>query len=249
MTMNIKSILEETGLAGNEIKVYLSLLELGSALAGEITKKSGVNRTNVYDALDRLSEKGLVSYVIKSNRKYFESTEPERIIKYLDEKENNIKRKKRLVNSIIPELEIKRKLSKEPQEATIYQGKEGIKSIAEDVLKTKKDLFAFGAEGKFVEHFTHYADQWHLRRKKLKIPVKIIYNEKVRYIKSKAKFPILKMRFNSNMYDTPATTWIYGYKVAIVVWSTKPIATLIRSKEVANSYKQFFDILWKDSKL
>jgi HTH-type transcriptional regulator, sugar sensing transcriptional regulator len=246
--MDTISVLEKIGLAGNEVKIYISLLELGSALAGEITKKSGVNRTNVYDALDRLLEKGLVSYVIKNNRKHFEATEPERIIKYLEEKENNIKREKRLVNSIIPELAVKRKFSEEPQDATIFEGKNGIKSIAEDVLRTKEELFAFGAEGRFVEQFTHYAKQWHLRRKLLKIPVKIIYNEKLRNKKAKAKFPILEMKFNSKMHDTPATTWIYGDKVAIVVWSTKPVATLIRSKEVANSYKQFFDILWKTSK-
>ncbi len=247
--MNEKIALEQAGLSGNEAKIYLSLLELGSAMAGEITKKSGVNRTNVYDALERLIGKGLVSYVIQSNRKYFEATLPDRIIKYLDEKENELKRKKKLIHSILPELELKRKLSKEPQEATIYKGKKGIKSIAEDVLKTKKELLTFGAEGKFVDVFTHYAQQWHIRRKKLNIPVKIIYNERIRHKKSKAKFPILKMRFNAHLYDTPATTWVYGNKVAIVVWSDQPIATLIRSKEVADSYKQFFDILWKDSKL
>jgi sugar-specific transcriptional regulator TrmB len=247
--MDIKTILEKAGLAGNEAKVYLALLELGSALAGEITKKSGVNRTNVYDALDKLTEKGLVSYVIQANRKFFEAVSPGRIVKYLEEKEKDIRKRKELVNSALPELELKRKLSREPQEATIYKGKKGLKSIAEDILKTKKELLVFGAEGKFVDLFTHYAQQWHMRRGKLKIPVKIIYNERIRAKKSKAKFPILKMRFNSNVYETPATTWIYGNKVAIIVWSDQPIATLIRSKEVANSYRQFFNILLKDSKL
>ncbi|MDP2750782.1 MAG: helix-turn-helix domain-containing protein [Nanoarchaeota archaeon] len=246
--MDIKKVLQETGLAGNEVKVYLALLDLGSALAGEITKKSGVNRTTVYDALDKLIEKGLVSYAIKANRKYFEAAPPERIVKYLDEKENAIKQKRDLISSILPELEARRKLSREPQEATIYKGKHGLKSIAEDVLKTKKELLVFGAEGKFVEIFMHYAEQWHMKRGILKIPVKIIYNEKIRAKKSKANFPILQMRFNPNADDTPATTWIYGDKTAIIVWSDQPIATLIRSKDVADSYRQFFNILWNSSK-
>lgn len=246
--MEVKTILEEAGLAGNEVKVYLALLDLGSALAGEITKKSGVNRTNVYDALDKLIEKGLACYVIKANRKYFEAASPERIIKYLEEREEEIKRKRELVNSVLTDLETRRKLSKEPQEATIYKGKKGLKSIAEDVLKTKNELLVFGAEGKFVEIFTHYAEQWHMRRGTLKIPVKIIYDEKIRAKKSKAKFQILQMRFNANVYDTPATTWIYGDKTAIIVWSDQPIATLIRSKDVADSYRQFFNILWNSSK-
>lgn len=245
--MEVKDILEEAGLAGNEVKIYLSLLDLGSALAGEISKKSGVNRTNVYDALGNLIEKGLVSYIIQANRKHFEAASPEKIIKYLDEREQEIKRKRKLVTSILNDLETRRKLRKEPQEATIYKGKNGLRSISEDVLKTKKELLVFGAEGKFVEMFTHYAEQWHMRRGILKIPLKIIYNEKIKAKKSKAKFPVLQMRFNPNIYDTPATTWIYGDKTAIIVWSDQPIVTLIRSKDVANSYRQFFDILWNSS--
>jgi sugar-specific transcriptional regulator TrmB len=247
--MNPEIALKEAGLPNNDVKVYLALLDLGSALAGEITKKSGVNRTNVYDSLDKLIERGLVSYVIQANRKYFEATTPESLIKYLDEKESNIKKQKKLINNILPELESRRALSQETYEATIYKGKKGLKSIAEDVLKTKSTLLAFGAEGRFVETFRHYAAQWHMRRNKLKIPVKIIYNEKIRKNKLKARFPILQMKFNSHMDDTPATTWIYGDKVAIVIWQGKePIATLIRSNPIAKSYKQFFNILWQNSK-
>ena len=246
--MDVKAALESIGISGNEVKVYLALLDLGSALAGEITKRSGVNRTNVYDALDRLTDRGLVSYVIKANRKYFEATTPDRLIKYMEEKEQEIKNKKDLITSILPELENKRKLSREPQEATIYKGRQGLKSVAEDVLNTRKPLFVFGAEGKFVQLFTHYAEQWHMRRGKLNIPLKIIFNEKLRRIKSNA-FPKAQIRFNVHMYDTPATTWIFGDKVAIVVWSEQPLVTLIRSKEVAESYKQFFTIMWQDSNL
>jgi len=246
--METRSVLRDIGLSGNEAKVYLALMDLGSALAGEITKKSGVNRTNVYDALDRLIEKGLVSYIIKSNRKYFEAEKPERIMNYLEEKQKEITSKKKRVSSIIPELELKRKLGKEPHEATIYKGKQGLKSITEDVLKTGKEMMAFGLQGNFVAIFTHYAKQWHMRRVKLKIPVRAIYNEKVRPIKTKQKFIKVTMRFNKSLYDTPASTWIYGDKVAIVVWSEPIIATLIRSKEVSKSYKQFFEFLWKNSK-
>ena len=55
-------------------------------------------------------------------------------------------------------------------------------------------MLVFGAEGKFVEIFTHYAEQWHTKRGALKIPVKIIYNEKVRTKKSKMVFPIFQKK-------------------------------------------------------
>ena len=89
----------------------------------------------------------------------------------------------------------------------------------------------------------HYGYQFHKKREELKIPVRVVYNERVRKIKSKLNFKFLKKRYNSNVYGTPASTWIYGDKVVMVVWSDQPIATMIRSKEVAKSYKQFFEIL------
>ena len=246
--MELKLALEQAGLAGNEIKVYLALLNLGSAGAGEITKKSGVNRTNVYDALERLIEKGLVSYVIKANRKYFESTPPDNIITHLTKQEQEIQNKKQLLTSLLPEIEKRRKLSHQPQEATIYQGKKGFKSLAEDVLKTKQELLAFGAEGKFYQTFPHYAKHWHTRREKLKVPVKIIYNEKIRKTKEKLKRAFMKQKYTSTLEDTPATTWIYGDKVAIVVWAEQITITLIRSQQLAQTYRQFFNLLWQNSK-
>ena len=63
--------LKDFGLTQNEEKVYLKLLEIGSSSAGLLIKKTGMHRAAVYDNIDSLTEKGLVSHVIKANRKYF----------------------------------------------------------------------------------------------------------------------------------------------------------------------------------
>ena len=70
----------------------------------------------------------------------------------------------------------------------------------------------------------------------------MFFPEELKKEKSKSNFPESEIRFNNNIYDVLATTWIFGDKFAIIVWSEQPIATLIRSKEVASSYRQFFDI-------
>ena len=53
---------EQLGLTKSESKIYLTLLDYGSMLAGKVAEKAGIHRRNVYDALHRLIEKGLVSY-------------------------------------------------------------------------------------------------------------------------------------------------------------------------------------------
>ncbi len=246
--MNPQSVLELAGLTGNEAKVYLALLDLGSALAGEITKKSGINRTNVYDALDRLMEKGMASFVIQANRKYFEATPPERILNHLEEKQKELQEKKNAVQGILPELTARRKLGKQPLEATIYKGKKGLRSVTEDILRERKEILIFGATGRFVEEFGHYAEQWHLRRGQLGIPARIIFNEKTREKRSKILWKHIQIRFHPSIEETPATTWMYGDKVALVVWGEQPLVTLIRSKQIAYSYRAFFEVMWKEAK-
>ena len=67
------SILEDLGLTNAEIKTYLALLELGTTSAGNLIKKLSMHRAAVYDIIELLINKGLVSYIIKANRKYFEA--------------------------------------------------------------------------------------------------------------------------------------------------------------------------------
>jgi len=232
--------LQEVGLTKTEAKIYIALLELGSALAGEITKKSELNRTIVYYSLDKLIEKGLATYVLEANRKVFKPVKPERLIEILKEKEKNIQ-------DILPELKEKYAKIKTEEDATIYRGKKGLKSVFEDILKTNKNYLIFGAEGKFEEVFKDYFYNWNVRRIKQKISIRVLYNEKIRS-KREGKLKLVDMKFLPKELDFPSTTQIYGDKVSIMVWSDPPFAFVIESKEAVKSYTNFFNILWQQAK-
>lgn len=237
--MDIQS-LQEIGLTKTEAKIYLVLLDLSSALAGEITKKSELNRTIVYYSLEKLIEKGLATYVTEANRKVFKAVNPERLIEMLQEKEKNIQK-------ILPELKARFETIKTESEATIYRGKKGLKSVFEDILRTNKNYIIFGAEGRFKEIFPAYSIHWDKQRVKQKIKVKVIYNEKIRK-ERKSKLKLVEMRFVARDLNFPSTTQIYGDKVSIMVWSNPPFAFVIKSKEAVKSYKNFFGLLWNSAK-
>ncbi len=239
------ALLEELGLTKNEIKVYLALLELGSTPAGPLIKKVGMHRAAVYDIIDMLTGKGLVSYVIKANRKYFEAQDPDRLLEYLESKKQDLIDKEEKLRLFLPELQLKRKLSKEEQEGTLYKSKKGLKSIFEDILKEKKPWFVFGASGRFKELFNAYFIHFHDRRAQSKISLKIIFNEEVRKQKREEELKLCQIKYLPNSYISPSTTYVYGDKIAIINWSSDPMAFVMRSKQVADSYKSFFDILWK----
>lgn len=52
-------------------------------------------------------------------------------------------------------------------------------------------------------------------------------------------------RYIKNEFSSPTTTFIYGDKTVIIIWSENPIATMIKSKDVVKSNKNHFELLWK----
>ena len=110
--------LQKIGLNLNEAKVYLTLLRIGSGQAGKVSKESQINRTTTYDSLERLIEKGLVTFVIEANKKVFRPVAPERLL-------DQIKEKEKTIQEILPELNSVFKESKEKEESDIFKGRKG----------------------------------------------------------------------------------------------------------------------------
>src|SRR3989344_2562392 len=122
--MNIP-ILEKIGLTEGEIKVYLALLKLGETTAGPIVDESRVTRSKIYDILERLKQKGMVSYITKESTKYFCAAKPSTLLDYLSNKEQEIIKDKESISEIIPQLESQYKKKLENKVAEVYLGING----------------------------------------------------------------------------------------------------------------------------
>lgn len=244
--MNEIDTLEEQGLSRAESKIYLTLLETGSTLAGPIIKKTGLHRGTTYQIIERLIEKGLVSFVIKSGKRYFEAVNPNRLLETLREKEEKLR-------EVLPTLLQKRELSKEKQEANIYPGYNGIKTVCENVLRELEkggEYLDFGVSGLFKDVMGPYWNIWQKKKKEYKINSKCIFDEAL-----KEKNPNLlkdyfgEARFHSSKFKSLTDTIIYKDKVILFIWTAKPpIAIVIQNQENANSYKNQFNLMWKYSK-
>ena len=239
-------VLRKIGLSGNEVKVYLALLRLGSASVTEIMKKSGVHRANVYDTLEKLIEKGLVSNVIRMNKKYFECAPPENIDAILKEREKDLE-------SIMPELQALYNQNKEKQEIYHFKGREGVKAVLRD-LNNYKSYDAFGISSNLAGVVGNFFTQWVRERLEKNLKARMIKTKGDRLatpeifgIRSYKK--LYKVRELPKEFYTPTATWIYGNKVAILLESVEnPLAVIIESKEIADDYRKHFEIMWKHAK-
>lgn len=221
-----------------EITVYLKLLELNTGSASEIAERSKSYRKNVYDALDRLVRKGLVSYAKVEHRRIYNAANPEKLLEFLDVK-------KREVQSILPQLKAIYKSPPAHEEAFfVFKGKNGVKSIFEGIARSKSDYGKLGSEGKFKEIFPYYYNQYQSRKKESKIKCRIICSSNEKGSEA-VKEAFGRIRFLPSHFLNPSTIIVYSNKVAIIVWKDEPIGILMNSEEVANSWKYYFELLWK----
>jgi sugar-specific transcriptional regulator TrmB len=236
------SELEKLGLNEKEAKVYLALLELGEGNIQQIAKESGIKRTTVYDIIDSLKAKNLLSQIAKNKKIIYFAEDPRKF-------EENIEEKKQTLKTVLPELlSIANRLEKKPK-IKYFEGASGIAEIYEDTLRySDYELLVWGSEKSkygFGEDFLlgHYVP----RRLKKKIWVRAIapdsemmrtYKEldekslrKVKLIKE----PNLPIEIEINLYA--------NNKIAMMSFEEK-FGLIIESQKIYTTLKSIFEMNW-----
>ena len=221
------------GLTRVEAKIYSVLVDLGRAQAGILSRKTGIHRRTVYDALDRLIQKGLVSYIRENDNRYYLPTDPARLKQIIDDKRD-------AVYGIIPTLSATFAERKQRQETTFYRGTEGIKTIFEDQITEGKTVHIIGAAKNASDIMRYYIPHYTDKRISHKIKLVAIYAGARR----KQPIPYAEIKYLPESYASPVSTNIYGDKVAIILWSHEPVAILIKEKEIAKTYLNYFKLMY-----
>jgi len=242
--MEARNILVEYGLSEKEAKVYLVLLRIGSAKAERIAKSAEIPRTTAYNVLKSLNEKGLVSFVKKERGSSFEATDPKNILLFLEEKYRQIK-------EILPQLEKIRGSALEKPEIEIREGKNAIKSVYRDVIKTGKELKIIGNYHYFKEILHYSAEILIKQRIASSINCRFI-GEKSKdsmNVKRKDRKEMRKTLFIKNLNDVKAECYVYGNKVALLTLvESEPIAVIVKNSELAKLMNVVFENIWSKIK-
>lgn len=233
--------LKEFGLTDNEIKIYLALLKLRASSPSEIAKETGLSRSYVYDALERLLEKQIVSSVLKNNKRNYSPKEP----KMLGEL---IKQKLESLQKIIPKLEKLQESQKEDIKVELHKGDYVYKTLLNDIVSTlgqNDEVLIFGVDDealmKLDKHYKTNLDIYFSKLERLNIRERVIANNKSKMLKG-AK--TTSYRFLPKQVIGNTAFQVYENKVGIFLWGSSNYLILIENKEVADSYRNQFKILW-----
>ncbi len=228
--MKKEDVLQKFGLTESEVRMYLTLLRLGESTASELSGKTNSNRTFTYDRLNKLLGSGLISYVVKDNRKYFKAADPNQLLSIIKEREEQIK-------EILPELEKLQKPVKWGPNVQIFTSKKGVRTALNLILKEKKQVYIHGSIKGFIEAMDSFYEIWNKIRVKEKVHIKLLSNDEVAL--NLAEVDVLP-----DYEKSSATTFTFGDKTIIALWSEIPIAIYIESDDIAKDNVAFFNNIW-----
>jgi len=240
----VEKQLEEFGLTKNEISIYLFLLKRGSNTTGPIIKETGVANSRVYESLNSLIKKGLVSYNIQKNSKYFNAEDPKKLLEREEER-------KKKIELLIPDLlKIKSKESKSTVSA-IYEGYEGFKTAFKKIIGDCSvggtiNILGFSEQQHASESLKTFLSNLNLKsvNKKQKLRFILDQGSKEWQRKDREKIKTNEVRYMPKGYISPAAIDIFDDYVYFFVWEEKPYVFMIKNKKVADSFQHYFDFLW-----
>ena len=132
---------------------------------------------------------------------------------------------------------------KEESIARTYVGKQGLKTIMNDIIEQGKEFLAFGGTLRFQDILPIYTKQWAEKRRIKNIRAKLIGT-----VGKAPQWELNECRALPKEYFSPASTIIYANKVALIMEEEPLTIILIESKKLARSYRNYFSILWKKSR-
>ena len=245
------TLFESLGLSPNEAKIYESLVEKGESSISDIATSAQIHRRNVYDAIQRLIDKGLCFQIFSAKENKYNAVDPDKLTELFREKQDELE-------SILPDLKKKFVTRLAPEEAYIYRGHEGQKNIWRDVLRVGADSYFIGAKaGWFDPHLSASSEAFfrEANRKKIKFIQLFDYDVKTLVPNFPKHFPgKLEYRFLPKNYSTNSGVHIFGdYVITYTGLSIGKIDEnvvffVIHSKQLAEDHRKWFNYMWEKSK-
>lgn len=238
----ISKNLEKIGFTEKEALVYLACLELGESNIQQISKKSGIKRTTVYDVIESIKERGIISTVTINKKIHYYAEDPRTI-------EDSLEEKKGLLRRILPELlSVTNIIDKKPK-IRFFEGVDGIKEVYKDTLRFPgQELIGWGSP-KATENFdAEFLTNYYIpARLKDKISVRAIANQNevwnnLKLIDEKS---LRKTRLVNKNLPFDVEIDLYGGRCVAVFAFEEKIALIIESEKIYTTLKSIFEMSWE----
>jgi len=241
--------LQELGLSENEARVYLASLEIGRATADELSKHAQIKRPTTYVQIESLTKKGLMSTYEEGKKTYFIPESPEYLKRLLDQEKQETTQKEKELSTLLPDLTNLFDHAGERPKVRFFNGKEGIVTLREEILKTakNKEIRIIFSQDALANVFSkEELDSYSENRARNNIISKAMYTRAAG--KFEGTHPSLTERrfIPEDKLSLGSDLIIYENKVALMALKGTLFGVLIENDEITKSMMSLFDLLWSE---
>lgn len=231
--------LKSIGLEENPARVYLACLELGRATVFELAQHSGVKRTSIYNYVEELKNRHLISEIKESGRLLYTPESPETLLR-------NERERMAQIESMLPELMGIYSLPGNKPKVKYYEGESGILRAYSEMFDNTETIYGYSD---YEKMFTSLPEDklWPLAQRRINNNQKFYCLAKDgpqgRLVQSKDDEQLRETRFIPNIeLDTEIN--IYGNKVLLVSFRRPYAAVIVEDRAIAMSLKSIWQINW-----
>lgn len=236
----LTDILKNIGLTEKEAKIYLAGVITGTAPVSTIAQEAKINRVTTYDILEKLKQKGLVSFFTKKKIKYFTSLDPSTVLEEFERKTNDLR-------SALPKLQRLTGKTSHPR-VRYFEGLEGIKAIYADTLNSQSEILNFCNSDEIRKIWPNYDEEYVEKRSTKNIFLRGIApkdSSGIRVHSQDKKYNREIRLLRPELFDFTNEINIYDDKVSIISFKDELIGMIIESQEISNSQRAIFNICWQ----
>ncbi len=239
--MELSKTLATLGLHPKQAEVYLALLQAGSASVAQLSKRAGTKRPTTYLILEELRERGLAS-ITPGRRMIYAAESPERLVE--EERQRS-----HLLKEAIPELAALYNSKKEKPKIRYYQGVESLTALYREIF-TWNELDIFGSinaiHPEVLEKIWPYLQI--IEDRKMHVRDLVPYDEASLQFAKEHNSQFHQIKIVSRETKLPTDNIIFGNSLAIFSYKDVPLATVIESSDVAETYRSLFNLAWESIK-
>ena len=253
--MGLDRELTDLGLSSKEAKVYIALLELGTASAQAIARRAGIVRPTTYVILETLARKGLASKATGPDAKktLFVAEAPERLESYIQQQQQQLELRRQEFSRLLPNLRSLHLRGEERPRVRLFEGKEGLQTLQREFIGTNaEEVVGVSSDDVMEELFPFRSEEFDREIRSVRVQAEV----RSRHIYTSSRGPVHTREddaraLRESRYLPPekfpikSSFAVHGAFLSIVSFRLKIIGVLVEHPDIADSFRAIFESLWE----
>lgn len=244
--------LSAAGLTPTEAKCYAALLEKREWKPADLAKSVNETRTNCYKILDNLVELGLAERFDKDKKLHYRAMSPMRLIELSRSRRSEFEASEKVLELQAANFFSEYIKNHDQPGVRFVEGQSGIKEIFQEIAKasepvrfihTKKGIDFYGFDT--MHNLRMLAVAAGVRRKALTVDDPVAPKD---YQHTDPEVLLERTWLKQNDYTAPVEWGVFDDTLYVISYGSEAMGMIVQSKQIAESFKQIFDLLDRDQR-